>query len=284
MGKGIEETAPDGVATVITHLRDYKPQGRAQYISADVLDKAAMASLFEKYNFDAVVHCAGIANVDYVEQHPDESRHSNLEGTRNIVQLCREYGAYLVYVSTNAVFDGNSAPYSEDAHVNPINRYGQIKVECETLTVTELEECAVARPILMYGWNRAETRKNPVSWMVETLRAGKPLKLVDDVYENPVYNMQCGRAIWRMLETRPWGVVHIAGKEIINRYEFGLKVAEAFGLDKGLISPVHSDFFPSIAPRPKNTAFITEKMEHELGVEPMSLASALADMRLREPK
>lgn len=284
MGKGIEETAPDGVTTVITHLRDYKPQGRAEYISADVLDKTAMARLFEKYKFDAVVHCAGIANVDYVEQHPDESRHSNLEGTRNIVELCREYGAYLVYVSTNAVFDGNDAPYSEDAHVNPINRYGQIKVECETLTVTELEECAVIRPTLMYGWNHPQAHKNPVSLLVETLRAGKPLKLVDDVYENPVYNIQCGRVIWRMLETRPWGVVHIAGKDTVSRYEFGLKVAEVFGLDKKLISPAHSDLISSIAPCPPNTSLITSKMETELGIEAMCITDALEDMRANEPK
>ena len=284
MGKGIEETAPTHASTIITHLHEYTPAGRSKYITADVLDKAAMRSIFEKYRFDAVVHCAGIANVDVVERNQSESETATIAGTKNIVHLCKEFSSYLIYVSTNAVFDGRNAPYGEDAPVCPINAYGRIKTACEKLAATELENCSIARPILMYGWNRPETRKNPVSWMVETLRTGKPLKLVNDVFENPLYNIQCGKTIWAMLEKKPKGVVHIAGKDIMNRYDFGLKVAEVFGLDKNLIIPVDSSFFPEIAPRPKNTSFITRRMEKELGIDPMPAETALKDMLKTEPR
>ena len=277
MGKGIEEVSHRGFNIVITHIRDYQPKGNSIYEKINVLDINKMSELFERYNFDAVVHCAGINNVDYVEKNITEARKSNIEGTKNIIKLCKKYNAYLIYVSTNAVFDGNNAPYSEEQKVCPINEYGKIKVECENNVI---ENSVIVRPILMYGWNRTEVRKNPVSWIVEALKEGKKLKLVDDVFENPVYNLEVGKVIWRILKLKPSGVIHIAGKDIINRYDFGLKIAKVFNLDESLIERVDSSSFTTIAPRPKDTSFTTKRMEAL--VPALGLEEGLKDMLAKQ--
>jgi len=280
LAKGMEETVPPGWDIVGVHLRDYRVTGsRARHLVLDVRDREAVLSLFARERFDVVVHAAGLASVDHVERHPDEGRASNVGGTRNVAEACRRHGAYMVYVSTNAVFDGSKPPYREDAPTAPLHHYGRIKLECERVTAESAGAHAIARPILMYGWNHSVNRPNPVTWVYEKLLRGEAVQLVDDVFENPLHNHPCGRALWAMAEKRPAGIFHLAGADRVSRYELGLRTAAAFGLDAALIQRVGSSFFPTIAPRPKDTTFVTERMERELGVAPMTLEQGLGAMK-----
>lgn len=280
LGKGMEETLPPDWAIVSLHQRDYKvPGSKARHLEIDIRDKRAVDALFESQRFDAVVHAAGIASVDYVESHYAESLESNIVGTLNVTSASRRAGAYLIYVSTNAVFDGTKPPYRETDPVNPVNKYGQLKVECERLVRETLERWTIVRPILMYGWNHAATRANPATWIYDKLSRGEAVSMVTDVHENPLYNVSCGRALWATIDKRPAGIFHLAGRDAVDRYRFALAVAETFGLDPSLVKPVTSAAFPDIAPRPRNTTFVTSRMEDELGVRPMTLHEGLSAMK-----
>lgn len=284
LGRGLEETLPPGWKVVSLHQRDYAvADSPASHLVLDIRDKRAVDRLFARRRFDAVIHAAGIASVDYVETHYAESLESNIVGTLNVTSAARRAGTHLTYVSTNAVFDGTKAPYAEDAPVCPVNKYGGLKVECERLVRETLESWTIVRPILMYGWNHPECRQNPATWIREKLARGEAVSLVDDVDENPLYNVQCGRALWAVVLKRPAGVFHLAGRTRVNRWEFGRAVAEAFGLDAALIRRVKSSAFPSIAPRPPDTTFLTDRMERELGVSAMTLAEGLAAMKAAAP-
>ncbi len=280
LGKGMEETLPSGWSIVSLHQRDYKVAGsKARHLILDIRDKRAVDRLFARRRFDAVVHAAGIASVDYVENHYAESLESNIVGTLNVTSACRRADAHLIYVSTNAVFDGTKAPYRETDAVNPVNKYGRLKAECERLVQETLRHWTIVRPILMYGWNHEVTRPNPATWIYERLMRGETVSMVTDVRENPLYNISCGHALWTVIAQRPSGIFHLAGRDEVNRFEFALAVAEAFGLDQSLLKPVTSTAFPGIAARPKNTAFVTARMESELGVKPMALSEGLAAMK-----
>lgn len=280
LGKGMEETAPDGWSIVSLHQRDYHVEdARALHLVLDIREKKSADKVFADYKFDAVIHAAGIASVDYVEKHYAESLESNLEGTSNIASAARRAGVYFVYVSTNAVFDGQQAPYTETDAPNPVNKYGEIKLQCERLVSEMLPDSSIIRPILMYGWNHAVTRPNIVTWVCQTLHRGDKVELVDDVTENPLYNLQCAEALWAVVEKRPSGVFHVAGKDACNRYEFGRKIAEIFGLDASLITRVNSSHFPDIAKRPPNTTLSVTRMETELGVPAVRLEDGLKSMK-----
>ncbi len=280
LGKGMEETMPAGWSVVSLHQRDYKVAGsKARHLALDIRDKRAVDRLFARRRFDAVVHAAGIASVDYVENHYAESLESNIVGTLNVTSACRRAGAHLIYVSTNAVFDGTKAPYRETDPVNPVNKYGRLKVECERLVRETLEHWTIVRPILMYGWNHAVTRPNPATWIYERLLRGEAVSMVDDVRENPLYNISCGRALWAAVRLRPKDIFHLAGRDAVNRWQFAQEVARSFGLDAALIKRVSSAAFPGIAPRPQDTTFVTTRMERELGVRPTGLREGLAGMK-----
>ena len=142
-----------------------------------------------------------------------------------------------------------------------------------------LERFTIFRPILMYGWNHAATRPNPATWIYEKLLRGEAVELVDDVTENPLYNHSCGETLWALLKRQPEGIIHCAGHDAVNRYEFGLFVAKVFGLDASLIKRVDSSRFPGIAARPPNTTLATQRMRRELGVQPLPVGKGLRAMK-----
>jgi dTDP-4-dehydrorhamnose reductase len=280
LGKGLEETMPSGWGIVSLHQRDYKVENsKSRHIVLDIRDKRAVDKLFEKNRFDAVVHAAGIASVDYVEQHYAESLESNIVGTLNVTSACRRAGTHLTYVSTNAVFDGKKPPYRESDPVHSVNKYGDLKLQCEKLVRETLTNWTIVRPILMYGWNHVVTRPNPATWIYEKLLRGEAVSMVNDVWENPLYNISCGHALWAVIAKRPAGTFHLAGKDSVNRYQFAKEVARTFGLDASLIKPVTSKAFPGIAARPRNTTFVTTRMEKELSVKPLTLREGLTAMK-----
>jgi len=192
--------------------------------------------------------------------------------------LCKEHKSRLVYVSTNAVFDGTKPPYRETDPPNPINTYGRIKLECEKLVHEASDSFLIIRPILMYGWNNPKERENIVTWLLRKLQNNEEIILVDDIYDNMLYALECANFLLKLVEKSNGGVYHIGGRDILNRYQFGLKVAEVFGYDKNLIKPIKNSYFKEIAPRPKNTSYDTSKLEKELKVRLMGVQEGLSAM------
>jgi len=281
----MEETKPEHCDIISIHQRSYQMNdAKVKHLVLDIRDKSAVDQLFATQRFDVVIHAAGIANVDYVKNNYAESLESNIVGTLNISSACRKSGSYLIYISSNAVFDGRSAPYVETSRPNPVNEYGELKLECERLIEKTIPNACIIRPILMYGWNYPTGRLNPVTWLIDKLKTGQKINIVDDVWENPLYNLQCGEAIWRAIEMRLSGKLHLAGADVLNRFQLALLTAEVFGLDSGLITAVKSTSFHDLAPRPPNTSFSTHKMQELLCVQPISVRAGLEDMKRREVK
>lgn len=283
LGKGLLATAPQDVRIYPFFSKDMPQNKGYQYLRMDITKKSEVADSFVKIKPDIVIHAASIGNVDYCEKNPKEAEGVNVYGTENIAMQSKKYHCKLIFTSTNAVFDGLQAPYSETSSTNPINYYGLTKVLGEKLVLEHNPVNVVVRMTLMYGWNNSNQRSNAVTWLLDKLRRAEPTKLVDDTYVNPLYNLQAAENIWKIIKLGKTGVFHLAGKDRVNRYELGLATAHAFGFDDKLLEPVSSGYFTSIAKRMPDTTFDTAKMVQELGSLPLSIQTGLEFMQLQSP-
>jgi dTDP-4-dehydrorhamnose reductase len=238
-----------------------------------------MQSIFEWANPDVVIHTAAVGSVDFAEKNREETRKVNVGGTEVVAALCQIFKSRLIYISSNAVFDGRAPFYSETAPVNPINYYGQLKVEAENIVRESSVPWVIVRPILMYGWPYQGERDNPVVWWVRSLEDGKPIKVVDNVFSKPLPAWSCAEVVWEVIRQHRTGIYHVAGRDHLSLYQFALQVAEVFDLDARLITPVPDSYFPEIAPRPRDTSFDTTKMENELGVKTIGVKEGLLRMK-----
>lgn len=81
---------------------------------------------------DVIVHLAAEASPQRASQRPDRARRTNVEGTRNVIDLARRRRARLVFLSTGQVYGpGGGRPLREDDPLRPGNVYAQTKAEAE---------------------------------------------------------------------------------------------------------------------------------------------------------
>jgi len=238
-----------------------------------------MQSVFEWAKPDIVIHTAAIGSVDFAERNREQTRKVNVGGTEVVAALCQSFKSQLIYISSNAVFDGRTPFYSETAPVNPINYYGQLKVEAENIVRESSIPWSIVRPILLYGWPYHDERENPVVWWVRSLKDGKPIKVVDNVFSKPLPAWSCAEVIWEVIRQQRTGIYHAAGRDHLSLYQFASLTAKVFDLDASLITPVPDSYFPEIAPRPQDTSFDTTKMENELGVKAVGVKDGLVRMK-----
>ena len=277
LGKALLETAPKGITIFRTFCSSFPTSLQETFRLMDIRDSAQVVQAFEWAEPDLVIHAAALGSVDYCEHHRDEAWEVNVGGVQNVGQLCQQYKAKMIFISSNAVFDGENPLYSEDAPVSPVNSYGQLKVEAERWIRSSDLEYAIVRPILMYGWHNLSKRGNWATTWIRELGEGRSVNVVNDTCSKPLYAKSCARAIWAAQDKV--GIYHVAGTDRLTLYDFALRVASIFELDANLITPVCSTFFPNMTRRPQDTSFDTTKMEQELGIQPLSVIVGLTRMR-----
>ena len=275
----LSEFAPPNISTYLTSRNPNNYLSSSNTLVSNLRDYLILEKYVLENEIDTIIHCAGDANVDSVEQDPIRGIESNLLTTLNLVNLSKKYNIFLVFLSSNAIFDGTKPLYDEKSVPNTINKYGLIKLNCEEIIKENLSEFCIVRPILTYGWNINHTRSNPVTFVINNLKQGIKIRMVTDVYENPLYVRQLVDVLWDAVLKRFKGIVHVAGSTILSRYELAIEVANVFSLDKNLIEKSNSLEFVHLAPRPLNTSFNTEKMLSVFKIKSLAISDGLIQMR-----
>ncbi len=281
LGRALVDASQDRFEMVATYKIDYKLKdtGRVKYRKLDIRDATECSKLFNEIRPDVTVHTAGIGNPDYAEKHKKETREINISGTANVLDNCERRNSKLIYISSNAVYNGESAPYSENDKASPISFYGEIKLEGERFVKKAKIPHAIVRPILMYGWNYSFGRHNIVTLAISKLQKGEKMFVFEDVYVNPLFAQSCAEAIWQIVEKSKYETFNIAGKDRMSIFELVTKMAEIFKLDAGLVVPVKQGFFKELLKRPRDTSYNTGKMKKLLGLEPVSVIEGLRLMK-----
>lgn len=228
-------------------------------ISDPDFDKAVMAG----DHFDAVVHCAALTNVDRCEEEPDLAMQMNRDASIRLAQAAVSDGAKFVFISTDAVFSGDkSSPYTEVDLVDPVNVYGLSKVQAEE-AVLLLDDALVLRTN-MHGFNYLD-KTSFSEWILSALRREERLRMFDDVRFSALFVNDLVNGIRKAIEADLSGLYHLASRDSMTKYEFGLSLAKVAGL-QGEIEPVSVDDMSFVAQRSKNMALDSRKLSAALDV------------------
>ena len=284
LGRSLIANAPRETDLFATsrHASSAQFEAPAVPLDLDLLETSALLGALDSIRPDVIIHAAAEGSVDAVQGHADRFAKLNVSVASQIADWCRVNSRYLVHISSNAVFGGRSTPYADYDATNPINDYGQLKVDAEVAVSSVLPSALIFRPILMYGWPGPQARTNPVASWVSQLRMDKSLKIVEDVVSQPLACWDAAKAIWRAVGVRSSGPINASGGESLTLYEFALLTAETFELDTSLISGIQSYELDGLAPRPHCTMFDNKRLTEELAITPLSPRQGLQVMRLTE--
>jgi dTDP-4-dehydrorhamnose reductase len=230
-------------------------------VNIDLLDLPAAEEYLRKETPGVIIHLAAERRPDQFDRNPEASRRLNVDAVAAIARTARDIGAWMLYLSTDYVFDGSNPPYAPGDAPNPLNSYGQSKYEGELALWSATNRGAVLRVPLLYGPVEYPA-ESPVTALIETAKAGGE---ADDWQQRyPTFTPDLARVIRRMIEISRddeflTGTFHWSGNEVLTKYDMVRLIAEYLGQNTAEILPLRQA--AGGAPRPHDTRLDCSALE-----------------------
>lgn len=237
-------------------------------VHLDVTDAEETRAVIALHKPCAVVHCAAWIEPDQCERDPLGGFKVNVMGTQNVLAACKAAGAKMVYLSTQLVFDGaKQAPYAEEDACAPLQQYGLTHF-CAEQYARGYDNHLIIRTSLCHGCCRNGRVYGFVYWVLDSLRAGKTIDVVDSFWTTPTVASEVGAALRTLIERNAVGTYHCAGNRYLNRYEYAVAAAQKAGLDASRIRKIGvADLMKKwVARRPLHAGLDSGKLRRDCGI------------------
>lgn len=262
----VEKLRERGHEPVAWSGRESGERSGVRLVPVDLEDGDAIADRLDHDDPAAVIHAAAMSSAESVRRDPERGRRINVAATERIADWCARRGRRLVYTSTDLVFDGSRSWYREGDPAEPILEYGHTKRAAEP-AVLAVPGGLVARLCLLFGRSRSG-RDALFDRAVAALARGEPQTFFEDEFRTPLDLATAARILARLAEIEVDGIVHVAGRERMSRYELMTRAARALKLDDRLVRPNRQGDVASPEPRPA-----------DVSMESSRLASLLPEIR-----
>lgn len=240
-------------------------RARPKFEQVNLLDSEAVHHLIHDFQPHVIVHCAAERRPDVVESQPDAASQLNVGASGNLAKEAAAIGAFLIYISSDYVFDGTNPPYTEEDIPSPLNLYGKTKLDGEKAVLENNLGAAVLRIPVLYG-EVEKLEESAVTVMFDKVQFGNKSANMDHwqqrfpTHVKDVASVCRQLAEKRMLDPSIKGTFHWSGNEQMTKYEMACAIADAFNLPSSHLRPITDS--PVIgAQRPKNAQLDCSKLE-----------------------
>ncbi|MFL2994714.1 MAG: dTDP-4-dehydrorhamnose reductase [Candidatus Neomarinimicrobiota bacterium] len=247
-----------------------KPNKNTNYF-LDITNLLLVKDMVSAISPDIIINLAALTNVDLCESNPDLAHAINFQGVKNLVNV---YKGPIIHLSTDYVFDGKLGQYKENDITNPINVYGVTKYKAEKILLEKSKESLVIRTNVLYDY-QSKAKSSFLNWVVDSLKRGAKIKVVDDQFNNPTWTDSISVVIDRAIKADLNGLIHWGDFDWISRYDFANKIADKFNLQSHLIEPIKTYELNQVAPRPLNGGLDTTLAQNLLRLEPPQIDDCL---------
>jgi dTDP-4-dehydrorhamnose reductase len=249
----------------------------------DIADAPKVAASLERAAPDVVVNCAAWTNVDGAESELRTAVAINGDGAGNVAAAARRIGAWTIQISSDYVFDGTKhVPYVESDPTEPLSGYGRSKLAGEQAVAREAPD---AHTIVRSSWLFGEHGHCFPATIMRLADERDELTVVDDQVGCPTFTGHLAHALLTLCQTRPPGVLHVAGGGSCSWYELAKQVVVRAGRQTKVIPGKTADQRRP-APRPAYSVLGTERA----GAAPPlphwreGLAEYMASRGVRDPQ
>lgn len=262
---------------------DYAFENLSLEVGIDITKKDQVFSYVSKSKAPWVLHFAAITDVDKAEEEAVLKEESlswkvNVEATSYLTQACEIYGKRLLYISTDFVFPGGDAVFTELDMPHPIGWYATTKYEGEKVVSLLGNQALIVRLSFPYGKDMG-SKKDFVGKMRERFEQGLPITVPSDQIFTPTYMEDIAQGIHLLLEHNASGVYHLVGGSAVSSLEAARLIAQTFGYDTSLITPTTAgDFYKNRAPRATKLMISNQKIR-ALGLSPLSFQEGITRLK-----
>ena len=252
----------------------------SQVLSLDFFSEESLMKQIEAVGPSVLIHTAGLSSVEKCENNPELAFHINVDLSIMIANVTKRLGVRLVHISTDHLFEGNASMLSEEESTNAINIYGKTKALAES-KIKEINQEALIIRTNFYGWGTSY-RKSFSDYIIESLRNKKAISLFDDVYYTPILAENLINTVHELLGKNEKGIFNVVSDDRISKYDFGILIAEEFGLDKSYIERCSLHDNSNLVRRPSDMSLSNQKVKELLGRSLGTVKQHIAQLHQQE--
>jgi len=257
---------------VFSCYNESKPEN-GDSVKMDLKNYELVSSVLTEIKPDVVIHLGAMTGVDICEKEKTSASEINTKATEIIAKECLKLNSFLVYVSTDYVFDGNFGMYKEGDVANPLGFYGKSKLEGEKAVQNFSTNWCIARTSTPFGLH--PTKKSFPMWVIENLQKQKQIDVLIDQFTSPTYIPNLSRMLIEISERRITGIIHAAGASKISRYQMASMVSDKLNLDDTLLKQISMNKMKWVAQRPKDSSLDVSRASSILNEKPQKIDQSL---------
>eukprot|EP01112_Ceratiomyxa_fruticulosa_P005668 TRINITY_DN1643_c0_g1_i1.p1 TRINITY_DN1643_c0_g1~~TRINITY_DN1643_c0_g1_i1.p1 ORF type:complete len:313 (-),score=66.91 TRINITY_DN1643_c0_g1_i1:113-1051(-) len=250
-----------------------------QIVQCDLLDNEKIASLLNEHKPSVVIHCAAERKPDVCESSKDGTWKLNVGTTLAVAENVQKMGAFMIYISTDYIFDGKNPPYQTDSKPNPLSFYGQTKLAGEEAMFSVHPKGCVLRVPLLYGSVENLVESGPTS-LAKVVIDSKPVTMDDWQIRFPTLTDDVAIVVKNIVvryfhdvKTRPdstpsvSGVFHMSGDQQMTKYDIVCEIGKILDLPTDHVKPDKNAPHGVVTQRPYNAQLSISKTVEVLGAE-----------------
>lgn len=221
----------------------------------DITNRELVFSVISGENPDVILDAAAYTKVDLAEEDGKNLNWLvNAGGTKNLADAAETFGATIVYVSTDYVFEGlKLTDYLETDEVNPQTEYGRAKLAGEQAIKQRNSHYYIVRTSWVFG----EFGNNFVHTMLQLGDKLDEINVVNDQKGRPTWTKTLADFLLHLVDSNSeFGVYNLSNDNEATWYEFAVEILKEKNVK---VNPVKSSEFPTVAKRPKNSVLSLEK-------------------------
>ena len=250
----------------------------SEKISIDSIDN--LYSDLNRINPDIVVNAAANTSIDDCEKNFNKAKDVNTCGASNIAIICENLKIKLVHISSDHIFSGETQFSNEYIVPMPLNNYAITKYEAEVSVNKNNPKSLIIRTNF-FGWG-TNYRYSFSDFILNNLRNNLKVNLFTDIFYTPILIDELVSCINELLEQNNYGIFNIVGNERLSKYDFGLKVADHFGLNPSLINLTTCNEDINQVLRPRDMSLSNLKLIEILGRKIPNLNNQLITLKNQE--
>lgn len=233
----------------------------------DITNSANCEAIFKKHQPHFCINTAAYTAVDKAESEPEKAHLINVIGPKNIAEVCKQYNAILLHISTDFVFDGTAKkPYTEEDVPNPIGVYGQTKVEGEIAIQNTWNKHFIIRT----SWVYSPFGNNFMKTMIRLGNEKDELSVVADQIGTPTNAVDLAEILIHIVKSQKskaesFGIYHFSNEGQCSWYDFANEIFTLNNIQINLKS-IPTEAYPTLAKRPKYSVLDKTKITTTFGI------------------
>lgn len=236
----------------------------------DISNVENCRSIFSNIKPNYCINAAAYTAVDKAESETEKAHLINVEGAKNIAEVCQENNTVLLHISTDFVFDGSkNSPYNELDIPNPTGVYGKTKL----LGEQAIQQVWQKHYIVRTSWVYSQFGNNFMKTMLRLALERDSISVVNDQIGTPTNAVDLAVALLQIIltdnlqpATDNFGIYNFSNEGQCSWYDFAKKIFEINNININLQS-IPTSSFPTPAKRPSYSVLDKSKIKSIFGLK-----------------